>query len=260
MDSKLWPWMPWFMALGLCLLAWCIKRVRSTTQPHVPGLPFPFHLHQPLLGVAMQLKDMIAGLQVLCVDHANEDGMSSFKLMGKPIVSVLRADHARLVLLASNYRSPVPLWGKHMDAFLGPKALVSLMHSEWKVHRRLIGRGFQWQNLVGMVPDMCVVAHAFTARLVSECAGGAAIDVFPEIKLATLDAIGLTALGYRFNAVAEGGNAVAAAFEYLLDETSRRQGNGLFEPSSLCSWLPTAANQRINRGAHHVHLLVEARI
>ena len=110
-----------------------------------------------------------------------------------------------------------------MDNFLGPNALITLMHGEWKAHRRMMMRAFHWQSLRGMVPEMAQVATAFAALLVERGRDRAKIDIFQALKLATLDTIGLTAFGFAFNTIRDGAHPVAEAFEYLLDETTRRQ-------------------------------------
>lgn len=225
--------------LGLVALAWWYATRKP--QPIVAGIPLSPH-HTPFLGVAPLLKEVIGALRVLCVDSANEDGLSSFYLIGQPVVSVLKAEHVRTVLLASNYRSQISMWQKHLDQFLGPKAIVTLMHDEWRAHRRLMTSAFHWQSLRAMIPTFCRVANGFADRLAGS--GEAPVELSSAMKLATLDAIGLTAFGFSFNTVRDGRNRVAEAFEFLLDEVTRRQTEGLFEPSSLIDWLPTEANKR----------------
>jgi hypothetical protein len=98
------------LAAFLAAAAWLL---RKPTAP-VPGIPFPEALHAPILGCAAQLQDIIVGMRKLCVEPADEHGMSSFSLVGTPIVSVLKAEHVRKVLLASNYRKPIALLHKHL--------------------------------------------------------------------------------------------------------------------------------------------------
>ena len=128
---------------------------RWLTRPRkafVEGIPLRADLHSPILGAAAMLKEGITGTRVLCVDHADkETGLSSFYIVNTPVVSVLKAEHVRKIVLASNYRQPIPLLAKHLGKFLGFKALVLLMDEEWKVHRRLMTQAFHGENLRGMV-------------------------------------------------------------------------------------------------------------
>ena len=104
---------------------------------------------------------------------------------------------------------------------MGKKALVLLMNDEWVLHRRVMTKAFHWEHLKGMVGDMCAVGHSLVARFKAQHCNEPC-NVCPILKLATLDAIGLTAFGYQFDTVLNGTHKVATAFEWLLDETSRR--------------------------------------
>ena len=243
-----WTFTTVLAALALVLLTGAlisiIRRLKSTTLPFVKGLPFPAHLHVPFFGVAHLLGDAIEGTRLLSVNEADESGIVTFKLMGTNCISVLKAEHVRKVLLASNFRAQIPMLQKHMNNFLGPKALVQLMHEEWKLHRRMMTKSFHWQSLEGMVPDMVTVSNAFADLLILKGEGGEKIDIFQALKLATLDTIGLTAFGFAFNTVRDGAHPVASAFEYLLDETTRRQFVSPLSLSSIFTWLPTPSNRR----------------
>lgn len=278
--------------LAVCALVYFRRWLKATTAPFIKGLPFPAHLHLPFLGIAHLMEDMIEGTRVVAVKASNESGIVTFKLMGTPAVSVLKAEHVRKVqrraptvprptvphptsphrvpshralphrvckvLLASNFRHRIPLLQKHMETFLGPKALVLLMHDEWKLHRRMMTKAFHWQSLQGMVPDIVNVSSAFAKLLQRRGAGGEPIDMFRALKLATLDTIGLTAFGFEFNTVRDGAHPVAAAFEYLLDETTRRQFTSPLSPSALFTWLPTPANRRLWKEVKVIRSTIDA--
>ncbi|CAK4690109.1 unnamed protein product [Aphanomyces euteiches] len=176
----------------------------SQVKPFIPSLKFAAHLHRLFFGAAEYLNS-IEGLGILTVYEADEEGMCQFYMSGEPCISVQRADHARIVLLASNYRSRLPVFDDHVDAFVGTpalgyerftilwnvgtKSLLQLMGSEWKVHRKLISKAFSWQYLVVMVPSMTSIADDFASVLLKSNAES--IDVAPLLKLVTLDIIGL---------------------------------------------------------------------
>ena len=232
--------------------------LRSLNAPFVENAAFPQHLHRPVLGIAELMGDAIEGTRRIAVDSCDESGITTCRLLGSPVVTVLKAEHVRKVLLASNFRGRISLVQKHMDNFLGPNALITLMHGEWKAHRRMMMRAFHWQSLRGMVPEMAQVATAFAALLVERGRDRAKIDIFQALKLATLDTIGLTAFGFAFNTIRDGAHPVAEAFEYLLDETTRRQFEEPLSPSALMTWLPTPSNRRFWREKRVLRRTVDA--
>ena len=122
------------LVIASMILAYWLWRV--PTQGPFKGIPFVPALHVPVLGAALQLDEVIEGTRKLCVEHADANGMASFNLVGTPVVTVLKAEHVRQVphacqrvesrlgpcqvMLASNYRSPLPQFiHKHFEAFLG---------------------------------------------------------------------------------------------------------------------------------------------
>ena len=218
--------------LGCLFLVWGYLK-RTSSRPPIAGLPFVESLHVPILGCALSLEEIITGTKLLCVDSADEAGLCSFRLVGTPVASVLRADHVRQVLLASNFREPLPIIDKHLKALLGNRALVMLMGDEWKLHRRVVMKAFRFEHLAGMVGDMATVAGSLAARLLRPAADARGTNVFAALKLATLDVIGLTAFGFDFKTVETGGHPVTAAFDWLLDECTRRQFRAPLSPEAL---------------------------
>jgi len=93
------------------------------------------------------------------------DGLSKFKLVSLTAVSVVKAEHVKAALNASNYRERIPLIAKHMDMFLGRRALVALMHDEWKIMRKIMARAFNWEFLKAMVVDIGDVSTVFVTAL-----------------------------------------------------------------------------------------------
>jgi len=67
------------------------------------------------------------------------------------------------------------------------------------------------------------------------------------MKLGTLDTIGLTAFGTNFNTVKNGTHPVVDAFNYVLDETTRRQFEDPLSLECLFSFLPTAKNKKLDQ-------------
>ncbi|KAH9100375.1 hypothetical protein LEN26_015896 [Aphanomyces euteiches] len=212
----------------------------SQVKLFIPSLKFAAHLHRLFFGAAEYLNS-IEGLGILTVYEADEEGMCQFYMSGEPCISVQRADHARIVLLASNYRSRLPVFDDHVDAFVGTKSLLQLMGSEWKVHRKLISKAFSWQYLVVMVPSMTSIADDFASVLLKSNAES--IDVAPLLKLVTLDIIGATPFGSSFNAIHDAKNPIMEGFTLLLEDFNHRMIEAPFHPGCMFYWLPTKANK-----------------
>jgi cytochrome P450 len=196
----------------------------------------------PLIGHAAKLgENFFGGLKELCVDVADANGMACFNIATAPVVSVLEAKHIKQVVLNSNSRTPIPLLQLHFDAFLGRKALVTLMGAEWKHHRLVTSKAFHWENLKVMAEQMGDVATQLADQLCKH--DGKVLDLWPILKMATLDTFGVTALSYDFGCVkALQSSPIAEAFEFLLDELSRRIYKDTLLPTSMFYAIPTQAN------------------
>ncbi|OQS03567.1 hypothetical protein THRCLA_04116 [Thraustotheca clavata] len=95
-----------------------------------------------------------------------------------------------------------------------------------------------------MVPTMTKVSDTFTDFVLDKCAKEKSIDVFPLLKLPTLDTIGLTAFGYDFHAISNGDNAIANAYEFLGVDSNRRAFKEPLNPASIWYSIPTTANRQ----------------
>jgi cytochrome P450 len=234
-------------ALVIFIVFRCALKVyQSFSDIVVEGIPFPAHLMNPILGAAESFASL-EGIRRIAVDHADADGFCSCRILGEPIVTVLRPEHIRTLLLTSNYRAQTPIIGNHVVQFLGSKSIILSMHDEWKSHRRLIGKGFNWQALGGMVPDICLVVHEFASMLISLGKTGDSCDISKELKKMTLDIIGLTGFGFHFDTVSKGHHPCSDAFEYMNDELGRRSFEDIIDLSSIFYCLPTSANKRYMR-------------
>ena len=92
-------------AFTICLaaaIARLVSRFYRQAAPF-PGIPFPAHLHRPIIGAAEHM-GTIEGLHAVCVAPANQEGFSSFLLVGAPVLSVLKAEHIRKVSYTSYFQ------------------------------------------------------------------------------------------------------------------------------------------------------------
>ncbi|RQM28115.1 hypothetical protein B5M09_010851 [Aphanomyces astaci] len=252
-------------AVGVATAVFLLRRLLQV-KPFIPSLKMSVHLHRIFFG-AGELFNSVEGLGRITFDEADDNGMCQFYVLGARCISVLKAEHIRTVVLASNFRQRVPLFDEYVDAIVGTKSLVQVMGHEWKLHRKLISRAFGWQNLASMAPAMGSIAHEFASHLLATQASSK-FDVFPMLKLATLDIIGTncnpvshsnpqtmpcisailflgaTAFGASFGAIQHTTNhPVVEAFTFLLDDMNRRAIDEPLHPSSMFYWLPTAANR-----------------
>ncbi|KDO26561.1 hypothetical protein SPRG_07964 [Saprolegnia parasitica CBS 223.65] len=224
---------------GVCHRSGC-------NAPFLDGLPFPAALHVPFVGAAMQLSTL-SGMRRLFVDAANDNGVVSYRSM---------------VVNACSYRAPVPVIDMHIARLIGKRSLVLLMRDEWKLHRRLVSRAFQWQNLAAMVPAMALIAETFTNVWLN--AETPSIDVFSLLKRSALDTIGRTGFGYDLQSLHDANNPMASALAFLLSETNRRCFDEAHKPLSHLHWVPTPANRRFVKEAtlarSILNEIVEARL
>ena len=72
-----------------------------------------------------------AGFKDLCWLCLSSDGSALLASDGGSV---------RKIVLASNYRQKIALINMHLERFLGPKALVLMMHEDWRLHRRRISQ------------------------------------------------------------------------------------------------------------------------
>jgi len=169
---------------------------------------------------------------------AGENGIASMWFGSKEGYIVTHHEDLKIVM-RENFRAGQ---ARHIDYFLGSKSMVRLNHDEWKFHRRLVGKAFEYSHLTAMTGDILDVYGELESYL--DRHQNVELNIFPILKVTTLEAIGVTAFGYKFNAVKgieEGPNAVGQAFEFLLTEMTRR--NWSINPLKNWYWLPLQANR-----------------
>ena len=213
---------------GLIVVTWFLLKPKK--KELVPQIPFSCkdQMHW-FLGHAEMMQDMLVGLHKICVEGSPFDGLSKFELVGSTAVAVIKAEHVKAALLASNYRAKIPIIAKHMDMFLGRRSLVVLMNDEWKIMRKIMARAFNWEYLKEVVGDICSVSNVFVNALASK--HGEIVDFWPLMKCITLDVIGKTAFGYDFCCCGTlTSSPIAAAFEFLLQQCMIRQFKTTLDP------------------------------
>eukprot|EP00291_Cryptomonas_curvata_P024561 CAMPEP_0172161122 /NCGR_PEP_ID=MMETSP1050-20130122/5947_1 /TAXON_ID=233186 /ORGANISM="Cryptomonas curvata, Strain CCAP979/52" /LENGTH=473 /DNA_ID=CAMNT_0012830979 /DNA_START=146 /DNA_END=1564 /DNA_ORIENTATION=+ len=229
------------LAVTVPVFVWLVRSRKADPVPEIP-LACPDQMHW-FLGHAPLMQDMLNGLHKICVEESKVDGLSKFKLVGLTAVSVLKAEHVKAVLNASNYRQRIPLLAKHMDMFLGRRALVQLMKDEWKVMRKIMARAFNWEFLKETVVDIGEVTNVFIKALSAK--NGQVCDFWPLMKCITLDVIGKSSFGYDFSCSATlKSSPVAVAFEWMLEDSMIRQFKKTMDPRCWFYSYPSDANKK----------------
>jgi len=207
------------------------KKVRSGKFPSKPP-SFPLGNISELAGDIMKGLDRIAS-------YAGDEGIASIWLGSKEGFVITHHEDIK-TLIRETYRAGGP--STHIDHFLGSKSMVRLNHDEWKFHRRLVGKAFEYAHIIEMVGDILNVYKELENYL--DHHQDVDMDIFPILKVTTLEAIGVTAFGYKFGAIQgieKGPNPVGQAFEFLLSEMTRR--NWSVNPLKNWYWLPLQANR-----------------
>ena len=214
------------------------SEVKMTLKPH------PIMGHIPYMG-----KCQIAGTKVF-VDNATKEGLCSFYLFNAPAVLVTKAEHVKKCLNKQTFRAKIPILAVHMEMFLGRRSIVQLMNKEWDKVRGKLTHSFKAYSFDDITRDMSSVASSLTASIngqIRDAREGnmVAFDIFSTMKKATLDVIGRTAFDYEFNCCTRTTKEpVAEAFEWLLDECSKRSYETPLDPRTMFYWLPTARNAK----------------
>ena len=96
----------------------CMRYVR-----YLNGWYLCFFISNPFTSYYYNMIDD-KSLSFLFSDYANEDGLCSQHMLKRPIVSVLNAEHARIILRQSSFRKQMPLTQRHLHFAMGRKSLV----------------------------------------------------------------------------------------------------------------------------------------
>ncbi|RHY10105.1 hypothetical protein DYB36_008553 [Aphanomyces astaci] len=110
-------------AVGVATAVFLLRRLLQV-KPFIPSLKMSVHLHRVFFG-AGELFNSVEGLGRITFDEADDNGMCQFYVMGARCISVLKAEHIRTVVLASNFRQRVPLFDEYVDAIVGTRPLPS---------------------------------------------------------------------------------------------------------------------------------------
>ena len=140
----------------------------------------------------------------LAYENANEDGICSFWVKRKPIVTVTKAEHARAICIAGSTRESTPSLTKHMAVLGGEKGLLLLNGKEWKLYRSIISRAFIPTSIESMLTPMLSVGRTLVKSITIKCEELENIgekltyDLDILFQMYTIDVLGRTLLGKDF--------------------------------------------------------------
>ena len=229
------------VSAGVVVLALGLRLLRRNRHRWRLPLSLPERA-EPLLG-HVRLLGSLEGLREVCVEAASPEGVSRLSLVGRPVLSILRADHVRTFLGLSSFRKRVPLFKQHTDKFLGPNALVFLMHAQWRQVRRTLSQPFSWESLRDTVADINATGELFVQSLARR--RGDVVDMAQLCKCITVDVIGKAAFGHDFDCCRTLTlSRVVQAFEFLSDELTKRAVKDPLNPFNFFYWLPSERNRK----------------
>jgi cytochrome P450 len=191
--------------------------------------------------------DFRKGQDAVYVDPADPvTGLSGLWLGTNPAVSVLLGSHVKTILNSSSYRESFFLFDHHLNHFLGPKSLASLMGKEWKIYRSAVHKSFTPAALLEAQRGIVRVGNALVESLLKKIGSSDSSliqqPLLPLMKMATIDALGLSVLDVHFECCQKLEMApFASGFEFLIKDYERR----MTTPWDLTTWiyqLPTPAN------------------
>eukprot|EP00330_Aristerostoma_sp_ATCC50986_P000421 CAMPEP_0114581802 /NCGR_PEP_ID=MMETSP0125-20121206/5874_1 /TAXON_ID=485358 ORGANISM="Aristerostoma sp., Strain ATCC 50986" /NCGR_SAMPLE_ID=MMETSP0125 /ASSEMBLY_ACC=CAM_ASM_000245 /LENGTH=306 /DNA_ID=CAMNT_0001774301 /DNA_START=228 /DNA_END=1148 /DNA_ORIENTATION=- len=103
---------------------------------------------------------------------------------------------------------------------LSKNGLVMMDGKLWRVHRKLIAQGFQFDHLKSMVPDMIEHCQREVAAIQSRATNMSRVSIFDEIKIIAGNVIGATFFGVRMGDYRIDGISPALYLTNILSDAS----------------------------------------
>ena len=102
----------------------------------VQGIPMASNSHWLFGHVKVLVGDFRETWWKLCYERANDEGLCSFWVFSRPMITVTRAEHVREIMTASHNRASHPM-EKYMKILVGDNTIFFLNGKEWK-HTRTV--------------------------------------------------------------------------------------------------------------------------
>jgi len=229
------------------------RKVFVEGLPEVPGAHWLFG-HFRIFRLNFNSGEFESAQRILAYDHANSDGVCTFRMLGRHWISLTKPQIVRAVLTAAHHRDNSSPQTRHGSRLFGRRNLLSMRGREWRFWRATVHRAFTPAALKGMQARMVVVASTLVESIVQriddesqQSSSPTWTDVEELMKMVTLDTFGLTALGVDFRSCHTlTPSPIATAFDFLSSELLRRIKT-MYLPTSHFYSLPTKANRRHKR-------------
>ncbi|KAL7537054.1 hypothetical protein ACHAXR_007559 [Thalassiosira sp. AJA248-18] len=241
----------------------------STRLPPCVVPPHPIFGHMPNV---FSPPDS-ANYTSIFLDHADSSGISTFRFLNIPSVSVLKAEHARAVFRNSIERGGSKIIARHFKRCLGEDSLVMMEGGEgdrekWRQHRSLVKVAFTTHAVENMANKVWEVANGFTSSILRECAknknqdtpsqGSYCAEAADLFKWVTLDIFGKVAFNYRFGCTETlTTTPLATSLNYTVEDSNARcQAWNLLKPAYQFYCIPTQRNKDYQMHSDNVHGLL----
>eukprot|EP00584_Thalassiosira_punctigera_P006652 CAMPEP_0172540934 /NCGR_PEP_ID=MMETSP1067-20121228/11829_1 /TAXON_ID=265564 ORGANISM="Thalassiosira punctigera, Strain Tpunct2005C2" /NCGR_SAMPLE_ID=MMETSP1067 /ASSEMBLY_ACC=CAM_ASM_000444 /LENGTH=610 /DNA_ID=CAMNT_0013326867 /DNA_START=13 /DNA_END=1842 /DNA_ORIENTATION=- len=244
------------------------RRLRPNIFPASTGLPpckVPPH---PLFGHMLYLLSPADSkpFRSVVTDQANSSGIATFWFFNVPSISVLKAEHARIVLRKSIERKGSRILYRHFKTSLGQDSLVlreagAADKEIWRHHRNLMKTGFTKNAVDKMANKVWKVADGFASSILCECAknqGSFCAEAADIFKWVTLDIFGRVAFDYNFGCIDDlKTTPLAHSLNCTVEDSNARcKPANLLNPFYQFYWLPTQRNKEFKRHSDIVHGLL----
>lgn len=237
-----------------------IREFVSKKQNKNPFPQMPFTVPAPhwLYGHINHIGTLI-GQEHIIIRHADpKSGVSTFWGPAGPMLSVLKASHAREVLRYSPHRKQVPFISSHFVALLGKKSLINIDGKEWTNCRKIATHAMK----NGAILDNASILDKIMKRTINSIRQRMNEDNsistehgYTHFQIETLtheisyDVFGLCFFGCDFGCTNNNQNASAScfkSFDLLINDLNDRCYKEPWNPFNYFRWIPTKRNRNFN--------------
>ena len=251
------------------IVKFCYRKRSETPFPNVPFCDPSPHWY---MGSVKYMATM-SGHEILTSKFADpETGISTFWGPTIPVLSVLKADHAREIFRYSAHRNHVHSITKHYQALLGKNALITTSGKIWKENRKFILPAFSNEALNDAGFHLRMIVNRSVQNIheaiknssnENDTAPCIVMDVMKFARNLALDVFGTCCLGYDFGCTLctngkMNGSWVGETFTFLIKELNLRCSKELMNPFSQNYWIPTRRNLKYKKEKQKIiNLLLE---
>ena len=221
----------------------------------VQGIPMASNSHWLFGHVKVLVGDFRETWWKLGYERANDDGLCSFWLFSRPMITVTRVEHARAILAASHNRAGSRM-KTYMKMFLGENSLPFLNGKEWKHTRTVYTKALSKSAVTAMtepIHDIITTMIKSLDRKITENHGHP-VDTNMEtiFNLILSDISGKIFFGMDFKCCETlEQHPITEAIKFLFTEVGRRYKSP-FNPAARYLCLPTQSNRKFRESVKFI--------